>query len=84
MKKRHRRRNITEECSGQPEKRTRGNCGARKELVIIGSKMTRREGIFVRKYCTRNNVEQETQKGQAFGKRRKLLECNNGIRSRHA
>jgi hypothetical protein len=86
MKKRHRKRNITAERSGQPEKRTRGSCGARKELVVAGSKMTpcagveRREGNFVRKYWTRNNVEQDAQKGRVFGNRRwKGLECNNGI-----
>jgi hypothetical protein len=76
MKKQYRKRNITAERSGQPEKRTRGNCGACKELVIADSKMTLREGVaqregnFVRKYWTRNNVEPETQKGRAFGKGR--------------
>jgi hypothetical protein len=62
MKKRHRKRNITAERSGQPEKRIWGNCGARKGFFIAGSKMTRRAGVarrevnFVRKYWTRNNV----------------------------
>jgi hypothetical protein len=58
-------------------------------LVVAGSKMTRRAGVaggegnFVRKYLTRNNVEQETQKEQAFGRSRwKDLKCNNGIRCR--
>jgi hypothetical protein len=84
MKKRHRKRNIAAERSGQPEKRTRGKCGVRKELVVAGNKMTRREGNFVRKYWTGNNAEQETQKGRAFGKRCwNGLECNNGIRRRH-
>jgi hypothetical protein len=89
MKKRHRKRNITAECSGQPEKQTWGNCGVRKELIVAGSKMTHRAGVarhegnFIRKYWTRNSVEQETQKGWTFRKRRlKGLECNNGIRCR--
>jgi hypothetical protein len=43
VKKHHRKRNITAERSGQPEKRTGGICGERKILVVIGSKMIRRE-----------------------------------------
>jgi hypothetical protein len=45
MKERHRKRNITSEHSGQPEKWSRGICGARKELVVTSSKMTRHAGV---------------------------------------
>jgi hypothetical protein len=49
--------------------------------MIHRAGVARRKGNFVRKYWTRNNVKQKTQKGRAFGKKRwKDLECNNGIR----
>jgi hypothetical protein len=44
--------------------------------------VVRRKGNFVRKHSTRDNVEQETQKGRTEEKRRwKGLECKTGIKS---
>jgi hypothetical protein len=54
MKKRHRKKNITAELSGQPEKRTHGNCGARKELVVADRKMTLCAGVA---WCDGNFVK---------------------------
>jgi hypothetical protein len=65
----HRDWNLATERSSQPEEWTRGNCGACRELAAAGRKMARHAEVdrckenFIRKRSTRDNVEQETQKG---------------------
>jgi hypothetical protein len=65
------------------------NCGLRKEVTAAGIKVTRRAGVarhkrdFVRKYPTRDIVEQEIPKRRTEeNKRWKGPECENGIRDR--
>jgi hypothetical protein len=81
----HRARNLAAERSGQPEERTRGNFGARKELAAAGRKMTccagvqRRKGHFVTKHSTKDNVRQEFQIRRMEKRRWCGPECKTGI-----
>jgi hypothetical protein len=87
LRNRNRDQNLAAKRSGQPEEQTRGNCGARNELAPASRKMTGHAGgaqhkaNFIRKHSIRDNVEQETWKGQTEEKRRwKGPECKTGIK----
>jgi hypothetical protein len=68
---------------------TQRKCGPRKKLAVASRNVPRRAKLawpkrnMARKKCIRASVEQETQNGRTFGKRRwKGLEYSNGLRSR--
>jgi hypothetical protein len=49
LKKRHRGRHLAAGRRSQPEGKTRGNCGSRKEFAAARRGMTRRAGVARRK-----------------------------------
>jgi hypothetical protein len=68
---------------------THGYCGLRKEVTAAGKRITRSAGVarrksnFVKKYPTRDIVEQEIPKRRTEkNKRWKGSECENGVRDR--
>jgi hypothetical protein len=76
--KQHRDRHLGEKRRGQPEERTRGNCGSRKNVQSDTAQGTRASGTRPGQCCT-----PRTSKRRTFGRRhRPKPECNNGIRNR--
>jgi hypothetical protein len=82
MKKGHRGRNLAAGHHGEPRERTRGNGGSGKKLAASCRGITCRvggaqhKGNVIRKNRTRDNVEEETQKGCTLRKRKRT--CQEG------
>jgi hypothetical protein len=93
LRKRHRGRPLGAGRRGQPEERTRGNCGSWKKLVAAGRNITCRAGVARRKGCghegpsveqgrrknqTRDKIVRGTRKGRTLGRRQ--LTSQEGIK----